>query len=323
MKIALRIGGLILSALLAILLFGPRETFDRGAGFDAATLPADLDAYLAAEEAAVPGMTPGAEKEIVWVGAKGEATALSLVYLHGFSASKEEIRPLPDVMADALGANLYYARFTGHGRDGAALAAASAGDWHRDALEALEIGRRIGERVIVIGTSTGATMATIALADQEAARGVAGFIAVSPNYRPKGAPLALLTAPLARQLLPLAFGEERSWEPLNDGQAEWWTTRYPLTAVLPMAAAVEEARSVEAEGIATPALFIFAEADQVVDHAATREIAARWGGPVSLERIELGPNDDPFAHVIAGDILSPDQTAPIAAILLSWIEIIR
>ncbi|MEO1612581.1 MAG: alpha/beta fold hydrolase, partial [Pseudomonadota bacterium] len=228
MKIALRIGGLLLSALLAILLFGPRETFERGDGFDAATLPADLDAYLAEAEAAIPGITPGGEKKIVWAGAPGERTAFSLVYLHGFSASKEEIRPVPDGVAEALGANLYYARFAGHARDGAALASVSAGDWWRDALEALEIGRRIGERVIVIGTSTGATMATIALADPDAARNVAGLVAISPNYAVKGAPLAVLTAPLARQILPLAFGAERSWEPLNEAQAKWWTTSYPL-----------------------------------------------------------------------------------------------
>ncbi|MEL6791961.1 MAG: alpha/beta fold hydrolase, partial [Pseudomonadota bacterium] len=190
-------------------------------------------------------------------------------------------------------------------------------------LEALEIGRRIGERVIVIGTSTGATMATIALADPDAARNVAGLVAISPNYAVKGAPLAVLTAPLARQILPLAFGAERSWEPLNEAQAKWWTTSYPLAAILPMAAAVKEARSIAVEDIAAPALFIFNDGDQVVDHAMTREIAARWGGPASLEIVEPGPDDTPFKHVVAGDILSPGLTDEVTAILLGWIEILR
>ena len=30
--------------------------------------------------------------------------------------------------------------------------------------------------------------------------------------------------------------------------------------------------------------------------------------------------DDPYAHVIAGDILSPGQTAPVIALITAWAE---
>lgn len=318
MKTALLVACGLILAVAALWGFGPREPFDRSAAFDEATLPADLDAYLAAEEARVPDVIPGAGKEIVWAGAPGERTPLSIVYLHGFSASKQEIRPVPDRLAAALGANLYYARFEGHGATGEALGAATTAGWWRDTAEALAIGRRIGRKVIVIGTSTGATLATIALSDPEVSANVAGFVGVSPNYEIKGAPLALMTMPFARQVLPLLLGDERSWEPMNAEHGKWWTTRYPLVAILPLGAAVKEAQAVAVEAIRTPALFVFNDGDEVVDHARTREIAARWGGPAEIANVEPGPGDTPSKHVIAGDITAPGLTAEVTEILTAW-----
>ena len=92
---------------------------------------------------------------MVWHDTVGAKTKTSIVVMHGFSATSEEIRPLPDLVAKELGANIYFMRFKGHGRDGNALASATAGDWLEDTAEAMEIGRRIGEKVIIIGTSMG------------------------------------------------------------------------------------------------------------------------------------------------------------------------
>lgn len=141
-----------------LFLFGPREPMVLTPRFDPAVLPADLDAYLAEGEAKVAGMTRGVEKRILWMGQSGDQTEFAVVYLHGFSATSEEIRPVPDLVAKALGANLYYARYAGHGLPGNQLAGPTAQDWIDDTAEALAIGRRIGRKVIVIATSTGGTM---------------------------------------------------------------------------------------------------------------------------------------------------------------------
>ncbi len=322
MKTAGRILGALAAILLALWAFGPREPFDR-TGFDEANLPEDAAGYIALKEESRTDLTPGAEKEIVWAGAAGERTPLAIVYLHGFSATKQEIRPVPDLLAARFGANLYYARFTGHGRPGEALAEATAGDWLRDAEEAIAIGRRLGERVLVLATSTGATFATLALLKPEAARGVVGLAAVSPNFGLSGVPVAVLTAPFARDVLPLVFGAERAWTPENEAHGRWWTSRYPLVALIPMAVAVEAAREAEVEAIGTPALFVFAEDDQVVDAAATRAVAARWGaragGGATLAVVAPGPGDTASHHVIAGDILSPGMTAEVARLIGDWV----
>ena len=92
-----------------------------------APIPADLhaiDAYLKGKESRVPGIREGCEKTIVWHQGRRQRRDLAMVYLHGFSASPMETRPLCDRLAAAIGANLFYTRLCGHGRDGQAMAAA-------------------------------------------------------------------------------------------------------------------------------------------------------------------------------------------------------
>ncbi|KPQ13307.1 MAG: Alpha/beta hydrolase family, partial [Rhodobacteraceae bacterium HLUCCO18] len=197
---------------------------------------AGLAAWLAARAAAVPGLRDGCAARILWAGAPGDRTPLSLVYVHGFSASGQELRPLPDLVADRLGANLFLARLTGHGQDGAALGRAVLADWQRDVAEALSIGAALGDRVIVMACSTGAPLVARALAEGAAARAV---ILVSPNWGLRNR-LAqwLLDAPGARLWGRWIMGPERAFEVLNADHAAFWTTRYPSQAVHEMAAAV-------------------------------------------------------------------------------------
>lgn len=311
--------GLIIIAV--IFMTGPREVMDRTITFVAAEMGDDLDVYLAKREAAIPGIRPGAEAEIIWADPTARSkTELSFVYLHGFSASKEEIRPVPDRVAAAFGANLFYARLRGHGRDGEALASATAGQWWNDTVEALEIGRRLGERVIVIGASTGATLATLALADPEVSRNIVGFVAVSPNYEFHGAPLAVLTMPYAREILPPIMGERREWEPVSEDQGLWWTTSYPSVAVLPMAATVSAAKGLDFGRISRPALMIFDDDDQVVNHVITRQVAVQWGADVSILSPASNAVEAPSRHIIVGDIMGPRLTEPVTTAIVEWVK---
>lgn len=67
------------------------------------SLPEDLDGWLAEQEQKFGDIVPGTEKQIFWAGEAGARTPLSIVYLHGFSATLGEIRPVPDRVAAALG----------------------------------------------------------------------------------------------------------------------------------------------------------------------------------------------------------------------------
>lgn len=319
--------GGILALLAATVGLGPTEPVDETITFREADLGADLDAYLSASESAVPGIIDGAEKQIIWSDpANKTKTPVALVYLHGFSATLEETRPMPDIMANELGANIFYTRLTGHGRDGEALAKATVNDWYNDTAEALAIGRALGEKVIVIGVSTGATFATWAAASEQVdlMADVAGMILVSPNYGVNNPSAGLLTLGAARQWVPLVAGAQRSFDTVNDQHAKWWTSSYPTVALLPMMASVEHVSGLPVEKVSVPALFVYHPADQVIRADLAREIAERWGsdseaGAATLIH-EVLEAEDRYDHVIAGRILSPSNSEPLAKRAVEWIK---
>jgi pimeloyl-ACP methyl ester carboxylesterase len=310
---------LAVAVLVATFFLGPRAQVDTTVTFDPDSIGPDPDAYLAEREATMKNIRPGLQKEIVWADPTAKAkTRLSIVYVHGFSASKGEIRPLPDKVAAALGANLFYTRLTGHGEDGASMAKASVNAWINDYAEALAIGRAIGDKVVVIGTSTGASLATWATTQPGLSEGVAAFVAISPNYGLKAAGSTLLTLPWSKGLAELLVGRERGFEPVNALNAYFWTTKYPTSAVLPLAAMTRLASGAPIENAKVPALFILSDRDKVVRPELTREIACRWGARHELVPVER--NDDPSSHVLAGEALSPSTTGALADRIVSWIK---
>lgn len=317
MKIAIGILSLALLFLGACAAVGPREPVDLSLRFDAASLPEDLDGYLAARE---DGIAPDMAARILWNGAPGAQTDWAVVYLHGYSATSEEIRPVPDQVARALGANLYFTRLTGHGQDGEAMAKARVQDWMDDTAEALAIGRRIGKRVLVISTSTGGTLAAEAARHPDLAGQFDALVMVSPNFAIRNPASQILTWPLVRYWGPVVAGKDRCFEPVNDAHDRYWTNCYPTVAVLPVAALAEHARSGDYRAAHQPVLVLISQDDQVVSPEATRRAMASWGGPAMISQLSLGPQDDPYRHVLAGDVLSPSMTGPVSEAIVTWLR---
>ncbi|HHZ08131.1 MAG TPA: alpha/beta hydrolase [Rhizobiales bacterium] len=308
-----------LAAAAGLFLAGPQVAADTTLVFDPAVIGGDPEGYLARTEAAVAGIRPELAKEIVWADPATKArTPVALVYVHGFSASKGEVRPLADRVAAAIGANLFYTRLTGHGQDGAAMANGSVNAWVNDYAEALAIARTIGERVVVIGVSTGASLASWAATQPGSIGDVAGLAMISPNYGVQAAGAEILTMPWGAQIARLVAGAERGFTPVNDLHAKFWTTRYPIEATLPMAALTKLAYDAQVETTRVPALFLLSDKDTVVRPELTREIAARWCAPHEIVTVE--ESGDPYNHVIAGDALSPSTTEPLAAKIVEWIK---
>ena len=322
MMLLLGLAAVLIAAAAIVWFAGPRVARDTTVTFDPATIGTDLDAWIAEREAGVPGIRPGLRKEIVWAFPASKArTPLAIVYVHGFSASKQEIRPLPDQVAAALGANLFYTRLAGHGQDGAAMATASVNAWVNDFAEALAIGERLGERVVVVATSTGASIASWAATEPDFRERMAGVVLVSPNYGVQAGGASLLAGPWGLQIARLVAGDERSFEPSNESHGRYWTTRYPIEAVMPMSAVVAMAAEAPVERAAVPALFVFSDADAVVRPDLTRAVAQRWGAPHTLVTVE--DSEDPSNHVIAGDALSPGTTDRLAAAVSDWIRALK
>ena len=83
-----------LSCVLIALLFGKREPVDLV--LPDISIETSVDQYLEMQESNVAGVQPWARKEVIWANKKEEKTKFSIIFLHGFSASKLELAPFPN-----------------------------------------------------------------------------------------------------------------------------------------------------------------------------------------------------------------------------------
>ena len=309
---------IFLGVLSLLYISGPR--LDMSVQLTPIDLPPSLDDYIQESESRFSDITPGAEKSIVWAAEPDTRTEYAVVYLHGFSATRQESAPVAERIAEALGANVFNTRFAGHGRGGDAMIEGSLNRWLNDTREAMAIGRRLGDKIILLGVSTGGTAAVwAALNDSEQ---LAALVLMSPNFGPKDGRTTILTWPWGKQVARLMVGPERSWTPQNDGQARYWTTRYPTEAMLPMMAMVKTIEQQELSTIQTPSLWIYSESDEVLN-VAKIERAYREVGSGIKQSLIINDSEDPSHHVLAGDILSPSKVSDVVETVLRCIATIN
>lgn len=275
--------------------------------------------WIRAEEAGFSDLVPGTEKVVVWADSSAPArTPLSILYLHGFSASRQEVSPLPERLARALEANLFLTRFTGHGRGSEAMAEATLGAWLGDTLEGMAVAERLGERVVVMGTSTGGSMALWLAARPEVRERIDALVLISPNLGLPDPRARMLLWPWGGALARLVQGRERSWEPLNELQARYWTTRYPTEALLPLMAAVRRVEETDFRDIAVPVWIAYDRNDSVVDPLVTEARFGEFSSPWKVLRaVDVPEGGDP--HVLAGDIVNPELTAVLLPEILDFL----
>ena len=317
-RLALVSGVLLVVIVIVALVTAPRPLHDVAAE----VVPGDLlDDWIALNEASVhrrSPIIPGTEKRLVWFEPGTRAvTETAVVYIHGFSASRGEISPVAERVANRLGANLFETRLAGHGIRDTPLADIRAEDWLADAAEALAIGARIGRRIVVIATSTGATL-TLAMAGREEMRKVDAIVMVSPNFALPDPMAEILTWPGGPQFAVLSLGSTREWTPHNDLQARYWSTRYPTVALVEMMRLVKYTRNRLPLELDADLLTLYSPQDAVVSAAATldamQQITAR-----RKVLIEVTDSDDPAQHVLLGNVLSPRTTDESVEIILSFL----
>ena len=261
-------------------------------------------------EHAVNGLKGETKKIIIWADSTSKTkTPFSIVYIHGFSSTRQETAPLCDIIAKDLGANLFYTRLTGHGLDGDALSKATVSDWFNDTEEVIEIGRRIGENVIIVGTSTGGTLATWIASKK--VKDISALVLLSPNFGLKDKASEILVLPWAEVLATFILGKTYSWDLINPDHSEYWTTNYPTKALIPMMGLVDLIRNTDVSTITIPVFTAYSSDDSIVDSIETEKTILRFGSDVIVLKI-VENTKDLDNHIIAGDILAPDNTETLA-----------
>jgi esterase/lipase len=273
---------------------------------------------IAAAEALVPELRAGCEKQIVWAGKPDSKTPISVLFVHGFSASSGELKPLPERVAEELNANLFLTRLRGHGQNGAEFGKATYEEWLSDTIEAIEIAATIGDRVVVIGCSTGCTLLSLAMSQGQKPM---ASVFISPNFGLRHRiGQFLLDLPGIRYFGHLIVGKERSFPVLNEAHAKYWTTSYPISAVYAMRDAVIAARKIRYEQIKTPVMFVLNDDDQVINPKVAKSVMKSWGGPTQHLPLQQTADDDKMGHVMVGDAFSPNQTEPLVRRMLDWLH---
>ena len=277
-----------------------------------------IEDRIALAESQITDIRPGLEKSIIWAGAPHHRTEYAIVYIHGFSASKEELRPVPDRIASALDANIFYTRLTGHGRTTKAMRDASVAAWMQDLAEAYQIGSVIGNKVILISCSTGGTLVAAGMASGMFSEQLFSTVFFAPNFGVHDWMATLLTWPLASYWAPLVGGEMQTNIPRNHLHAQYWTTSYPTVSLIPMMQLIDQVDRADIGNSKLPALFYFSPDDKVVDPRKTESFIARWRGPKAIKRVNGGDSEDELNHLITGRVVSPSQVERAADTVIRW-----
>lgn len=306
---------------VAVFFVGPRNTLGPDSPRPRPHPPkkmADLDAWISAQESKVNDIKPGNAKGIVWAGNAAQRTPWAVVYIHGFSASRLETAPLTEQVAKALGANVFYTRLSGHGVPGAALGEVSAQDWLADAEEALRIGQQLGDKVLIISCSTGATLSTwLGMHERDAQ--VAGHVFISPNFAPKDTRAELINGPWGAQIAYGILGEERRGAPANDAEANAWTGNYPTKALFPLMALVKSVREGALERFRAPVLVFYSASDETVEPEQTKAAIARFSSTIR-QLVQVDYSESTGQHVLAGAIKAPNAVAPMVKTIVEWAQ---
>jgi esterase/lipase len=308
--------GAVITLIVIAALSGPQV--DMKISLNEIVLPSNLDVYLSESESQFEDIIEGTEKKIIWAGVPGEKTDISIVFVHGFSATRQELAPLADIIASSLEANLFYTRLAGHGRGGSGMIDSSVNRWANDANEALKIGRRLGNKVVLIGTSTGSTLITW-LSLQPSNKDVQAIILLSPNFHPANSNMSIVLWPWGEKIAEMLIGKTRHWESNNPLHEKYWANDYSTAAMLPMMGLVKIVNDADLNEISTPTLMVYSSKDKTISVPALKKAFHRFGS-IQKEIIEFNETEDPDFHALAGDLLSPSSTKALADRVTAFVK---
>ena len=283
---------------------------------DMPTVPHDangLEKYVATQESKHK-LKPDNEARIIWADSSKKRTEYSVVYIHGFSASQGEGDPIHRQFAKTFGCNLYLARMADHGIDTTEqLLYFTTDRWWESSKEALAIGKALGDKVILMTTSTGGTMA-LALAAQYP-NDVFAMINMSPNIAINDPAAWVSNNPWGLQAARLVKGGKYNMPAYSPGvdsavERQYWNKKYRLESACQLEEMLESKMTrATFEKIKQPCLTLYyykndQEQDPQVKVSAILEMNRQLATPDSLKVAVPVPNGG--GHVLGSGLVSKD-----------------
>lgn len=278
------------------------------------TLPvslSELEIQINRNEKAVKGIKPDNEARIVWADtSKKEKTKIALLYLHGFSASQAEGDPVHKDLAKKYNANLYLSRLSEHGidRGDSTMINLTADNYEASAERALEIAKKIGDEVVVIGTSAGGAL-TLFLASRHPE--IKAIILYSPCVKLYDGTASILDKHWGLQIArTVSGGPVKRYEPENKTHANYWAMKYRIEALVALENLVSNTMNPDVfSKIKCPVFLAYYyknenEQDKTVSIPAMLKMFEELSTPIEFKQKMAFPETG--AHVIASYIRSKD-----------------
>lgn len=259
---------LVLGAVLVLVFFlGPKV---ESPSLDT-TLPKvstnlqELEESITTHESSISNIKPGNAAQIIWLDSIPTKTEYSIVYLHGWSASQMEGDPIHRETAKLYGCNLYLPRLAGHGLDEQeAMLNLTADEVLQSAKEAIAVAKTLGDKVIIMATSTGGTLALhLAGGDND----IAGILLYSPNIEIYDPNAKLLSGPWGLQLAKMVKKSDYHEFEASEEKMKFWTTKYRVEALTHLQALVDNTMTEETFQKITQPVFLgyFHKNDSIQD----------------------------------------------------------
>ena len=190
----------------------------------------ELKEWIDNREAAIDNLKPDNASRLIYFDSIPRKTAFSVLYLHGFSASSGEGSPVHLNIANEIKANIYLPRLAGHGLiEREPLLDFTADKYLESAREALAIAKTIGEKVIIISSSSGSLLSLLLGNDPQ----IAALLLFGPNVELNNPAARLLTLPWGLQIARLYSGSKyHVMNKITEKKKNYWTTKYRLESII-------------------------------------------------------------------------------------------
>ena len=205
----------------------------------------ELERWINSHEERQDNVRERARARIIWAEPEARTrTPYSLVYLHGFKATHPEGYPTHREVAHQLGCNLYLSRLRGHGLEtDNPLGDLTCDDLMASARLAVEIGKRIGKKVVLMGTSTGASLALVMASQTGHRERISALVLYAPLIRFRGLEHYMLCTSAGRSLLKVVPGKYylvRSGNASQGTSDPDWYSSYRLQGALALGRFVQK-----------------------------------------------------------------------------------
>ena len=260
------------------------------------SIPEDIDAYLEKKESEVSDIYPYAEKTVLWKNSKKNRTKYSIVFIHGFTTTGYQSKEFLNKLSSELDANLFMTRLSGHGVPYEGTKQMQIDKIMYDVSEAIIIGEKIGENVILVGHSLGGALSMLAADDEVLSKKIDTLVLFAPGN--SGFSSFAFTNILISSLVdrtgslcwlidcnPRSFMElpdDEKWE--NYFATDFDTNIFYQIARIPFAT-----DSISYETISTSALVFYDENDRLVNASKLKSNFKKWAAKnkiVSVETLE-------------------------------------